>query len=79
MPTSDGAGVKMTRIIASTAAVADQDQRAGDQIQGLTAATGQDPMNNLETVTAKVTFEQTYALNHDGLDLNINHYGAATR
>jgi len=65
------------RIIASVAAVADQDQRAGDQIQGLIAATGQDPMDQLETFTAKVTFEQSYVLNHDGLDININHYGAA--
>jgi glyoxylase-like metal-dependent hydrolase (beta-lactamase superfamily II) len=65
------------RIIASNAAVADHDQRAGDQIQGLTATTGQDPMQNLEPMTADVTFDQTYTLNHGGLEIHITHQGAA--
>ena len=65
------------RIIASSAAVADHDERAGDQIQGLTGATGQNPMQNLEPVTADITFDQTYTLNHAGLEIHISHQGAA--
>ena len=65
------------RIIASNAAVADQNARAGDQIQGLIATTGQHPMNNLDILTAPETFEQTYELNHAGLGITIHHQGAA--
>jgi glyoxylase-like metal-dependent hydrolase (beta-lactamase superfamily II) len=42
---------KGARIIASIAAVNDQDQRTGGQIQGLTGAAGQNPMQNLEPVS----------------------------
>jgi len=68
---------KGARIIASSAAVADHDERAGDQIQGLTGATGQNPMQNLEPVTADITFDQTYTLNHAGLEIHISHQGGA--
>ena len=68
---------KGARIIASNAAVADQNARAGDQIQGLINATGQHPMNNLDIFTAPETFETTYQLSHAGVDITIQHQGAA--
>lgn len=68
---------KGARIIASSAAVTDHDERAGDQIQGLSGATGQNPMQNLEPVTADITFDQTYTLNHAGLEIHISHQGGA--
>ena len=68
---------KGARIIASSAAVTDHDERAGDQIQGLSGATGQNPMQNLEPVTADITFDQTYTLNHAGLEIDISHQGGA--
>jgi len=68
---------KGARIIASSAAVTDHDERAGDQIQGLSGAIGQNPMQNLEPVTADITFDQTYTLNHAGLEIDISHQGGA--
>lgn len=64
-------------IIASSAAVADHEERAGDQINNLTNVIGQDPMAGLETVTASTQFDEALDLTIGGVKLQLRHYGAA--
>ena len=64
-------------IIASEAAVADHENRAGDQINRLTSMIGQDPMAGLDSVTASQTFAEALDLSIGGVDFQIRHLGAA--
>ena len=65
------------KIIASQAAAEDHNQRAGDQLQGLTHALGQDPMAGLVATSADITFEQNYQFNFANLDIQLHHQGPA--
>lgn len=64
-------------IIASEAAVADQEERAGDQIGNLTNVLGKDPLAGLEPVTASQTFADDLTLDIGGIIFEIHHRGAA--
>ncbi len=64
-------------IIASEAAVEDQETRTGDQINRLTSMIGEDPMAGLDAITAQQTFTQALDLNIGGVDLQLRHLGAA--
>ena len=68
---------KGATIIASTAAVEDQQERTNDQLTGLEFLIGKDGLAGTDTVHADQTFDETLELTVGGREIHLHHTGAA--
>ncbi|MFC3674483.1 MBL fold metallo-hydrolase [Ferrovibrio xuzhouensis] len=65
------------RIIAASAAVADQESRAAQQLQGMTALIGATAMDGTQLAFAERRFEERLELQAGGIKIEIRHPGQA--